>query len=146
MKLVEAGDKGISVKLNPLYENKIFTDKTDDGEDVVIVKGRVVRVDQPSGNMGRALVEELLNPNDPKAKGGALLVETDEDPTPIAQPLSNRLNAADREQQRAILEQEAARLGLTVSDAPVKEGESTDLATKKRVSGQAVVPNKDAEK
>jgi hypothetical protein len=143
MYLVNAGDKGVSVKLNPLFENKIFTDKTDDDQDVVIVKGRVVRVDNPSPAMGRALHEELPNPAGPdKGKGGALLVETDEDPTPIAQPLNEKLDKLNKDEQRAVLEAEAARLGLTLHEAPVNEGDATDLANKKTVTGQAVVPVK----
>jgi hypothetical protein len=143
MKLVDAGEKGVSVKLNPLYENKIFTDKTAADEDVVIVKGRVVRVDAPSAAMGRALLEPQLHPAEPGKVGGPLLIETDEDPTPVAQPLSDRLTALDTEQQRAILEREAARLGLTLQEATVGEGESTDLANKKRITGQALIAAKD---
>jgi hypothetical protein len=110
MRLVESGEKGISVRLSDRCQDKIFTDVTEDGKDVVIVKGRVVRVDSPSARMGIAINQEMPDPEN-KGKGYTLLVETDEAPTPIVEPLSTQLQAADKEQQKAILEAEARRLG-----------------------------------
>jgi hypothetical protein len=143
MKLVESGEKGVSVRLSDKYQDKIFTDVTEDGKDVVIVKGRVVRVDQPSARMGIALNQEIP---DPEGKGGpsTLLVETKDDPTEIAQPLNAQLQAADKEQQKAILEAEARRLGFSLQPAPVAEGDSSSLTNGQIIAGTTTAPDPNA--
>lgn len=135
MKIVEAGENGINVTLSPECQDKIFTDATDDGKDVVIVKGRVVRVDTPSARMSIALNQEIP---DPAGKGGPhkLLVETKDAPTKIEEPLQAQLSHADKAQEKAILEAEAARLGFTLHEVPASEGDSTDLHTGRVIGGQ----------
>jgi len=145
MRLVDVSEKGINVRLSDKCQEKIFTDATEDGVDVVIVKGRVVRVDSPSARMGIALNAEISDPNN-KGKAYTLLVETDEGPTPIAQPLDVQLQAADKAQQKAILEAEAARLGFVLQDAPVTEGDASSLSNGKVIGGQVVTPDTTAKK
>jgi hypothetical protein len=78
MLLVGADEKGISVKLHDRAaasrdlrkkdDGLIFTDTCDDGTDIAIVKGRVVRVDNPSPKMGLAL-QIPITPHDGKGAG-----------------------------------------------------------------------------
>jgi hypothetical protein len=135
MRLVESGEKGINVRLSDQCQEKIFTDATEDGKDVVIVKGRVVRVDSPSARMGIALNQEIPGPTG-KGKAYTLLVETKDEPTVITEPLNAQLQKADKEQQKAILEAEAKRLGFVLGDAPVDEGDASSLSNKKTIAGQ----------
>lgn len=134
MKFVDAGEKGINVRLSDKCQDKIFTDATEDGKDVVIVKGRVVRVDSPSPRMGIALNQEIPDPEG-KGKPYTLLVETNDDPTIVTEPLNLQLQKADKEQQKAILEAEARRLGFTLQDAPVVEGDATSLTNGQIIAG-----------
>ena len=88
MRIVDKSEKGINLKLNPKLEDRIFTDLTDDGKHLFIVKGVIVRVDELSEK-----VREVLNrkgyvvPGGDESKKEALLVETDDDPTsPLVDP------------------------------------------------------------
>jgi hypothetical protein len=143
MRLIDAGEKGISVKLSDQASDKIYTDIDDNGEHVVIVKGRIVRVDTPSPQMGEALTRQITPPGTAYGKGYPLLVETDESPTRIAEPLNVQLQKADKEQAKALLEAEAARFGFSLQESPVDEGDATDLRNGKRIAGQTdkVAPN-----
>lgn len=85
MLLVDAGTKGMSVKLHPKEDHRVFMDATDDGKSVVVVTGRVVRVDKPSSDMYRELTNLAYGEGQDKH---SLLVETDEDPTPL--PVVNK--------------------------------------------------------
>lgn len=129
MFLVEAGQKGKNIKLHPQAEHKIFTDITTDGKDVVIVKGRVVRVDSPSAEMGKALSQQIYLP-DPAGKKAeligpiTLLVETDEAPTPL-DAMEARIVTDDRAAQEAQMRALASKLGFTVSGSSENEGDVT---------------------
>ena len=129
MFLVEAGQKGKNIKLHPQAEHKIFTDITTDGKDVVIVKGRVVRVDSPSAEMGKALSQQIFLP-DPSGKKAeligpiTLLVETDEAATPI-DAMEARIVTDDRAAQEAQMRSLAEKLGFKVSGSSENPGDVT---------------------
>jgi hypothetical protein len=80
MRFVTANESGKSVKLHPNTQDRVYTDFTDDGKSVVIVAGRVVKVDEPSEDMIVALTANLYGK---PPRRHPLLVETEEDPTPL---------------------------------------------------------------
>jgi hypothetical protein len=144
MKFVEAGKKGVNIKLSPACENKIFTDITEDGQDVVIVKGRIVRVDVTSPAMAQALVQPLYPSNDRSKAPFTLLVETDEAANwPNADDSAEILRRADRNKAVAQLAEGAARHGFTltpVAPANTAEGETTDERGRV-MAGQVAIKN-----
>jgi hypothetical protein len=84
MRLVGKNEKGVNLKLHPAQEDKIFTEPGDDGRDIVIVKGRIVRVDYVSSQAGTAIHNSTYPIDGDMANRSPLLVQTDESPTYVA--------------------------------------------------------------
>jgi hypothetical protein len=74
-----------------------------------------------------------------KVRATPLLVETDEAPTPIADPFGENMDRITLAEQQAKLFAEASRLGFTISNGPaVEEGDTSSLINKKVEAGTVV--------
>lgn len=127
MLIVQDNEEGVSYELHPEEQDKIFTDQTDDGKDIVIVAGRVVRVDTPSARMQQA-THATYGAGEKKHP---LLVKSNKPSTYVPEPTVKVENS-----EEALLDRLAERLGIELKPATVDEGDSTDLVTGKQATGK----------